>query len=522
MRPVLFILALMCIQSTHAAPLELTHQARLLDSTGLPLQGEHDVRLDLYDALQGGANVYSTAHTVRMEDGYITLRLAPEDTALVNDVWVQVTIDGEALEPRSKLGAVPYARIARSLTGGSVDATEIAINGIPIVDSTGAWVGSPTGLAGPQGPAGDDGATGSTGSRGPTGATGSTGPRGTTGVTGATGPQGPAGDDGATGSTGSTGPTGATGSTGPRGTTGVTGSTGPQGPAGDDGATGSTGSRGPTGATGSTGPRGTTGLTGSRGSTGPQGPAGDDGATGSRGPTGAAGSTGSTGPQGPTGNTGATGPRGTTGATGSTGSTGLQGPTGNTGARGLQGPTGSQGSRGSTGATGPRGLQGTSGTSLYQRATDGGAAITVTGEGGKYQLITTYNASYRDTRPIPQSIINNYCGDSDGCQVIIAMRNWWSSGLRTEPAGYDFHFWYTPSNGRWRRSDSLGSVTGDDGDGSTAHVINAFDACYFTDGDYNNGSNLNDRGTGMNLLYWTGYTNGSTSVKKQCELTIID
>lgn len=102
------------------------------------------------------------------------------------------------------------------------------------------------------------------------------------------------------------------------------------------------------------------------------------------------------------------------------------------------------------------------------------------------------------------------------------MRNWWSSGVRSEPAGYDFHFWYTPSNGRWRRSDSLGSVTGDDGDGSTTHVLNAFDACYFTDGEYVNGSNRNDPGMGMNLLYWTGYTNGSTTVKKQCELTIVD
>lgn len=369
MRSALFVLALTCMQSAHATPLELTHQARLLDAAGGPLQGEHDVQLALYDSVQGGASVYSADHTVQIEDGYITLTLTPEDTVLAQDVWVQVTINGEVLEPRSKLGSVPYARIARSLTGGSVDATSIAINGIPIVDSTGAWVGSPTGLVGPRGPAGDDGAQG---------------------------------------------------------------------------------------------PRGPTGLTG---------PAGEPG---------------------------------------------------NNGVQGLQGPTGAQGPRGSTGATGPQGPQGASGTSLYQRATDGGSAVTVSGEGGRYQLITTYNGSYRDTRAIPQSIINNYCGDSDGCQVIIAMRNWWSSGLRTEPAGYDFHFWYTPSNGRWRRSDSLGSVTGDDGDGSTTHVINAFDACYFTDGNYNNGSSQNDPGMGMNLLYWTGYTNGSTAVKKQCELTIID
>ncbi len=52
----------------------------------------------------------------------------------------------------------------------------VAIAGTTVINSSGQWVGSPTGLQGPQGPAG---ATGATGPVGPQGATGAQGPAGT-------------------------------------------------------------------------------------------------------------------------------------------------------------------------------------------------------------------------------------------------------------------------------------------------------------------------------------------------------
>lgn len=45
----------------------------------------------------------------------------------------------------------------------------IAINGTPVISSTGTWVGDPTGLTGPQGPPGATGATGATGAAGTNG-----------------------------------------------------------------------------------------------------------------------------------------------------------------------------------------------------------------------------------------------------------------------------------------------------------------------------------------------------------------
>lgn len=54
----------------------------------------------------------------------------------------------------------------------------IAVSGNAIVNSSGQWVGSPTGLIGPQGP------TGATGPQGPQGSTGATGPQGLQGPAG--------------------------------------------------------------------------------------------------------------------------------------------------------------------------------------------------------------------------------------------------------------------------------------------------------------------------------------------------
>ena len=168
----------------------------------------------------------------------------------------------------------------------------LRIGSTEVIDSSGVWQGSATGLRGAQGATGSTGPTGPTGAQGAAGAQGATGPTGAQGAGGSTGPTGPTGAQGATGPTGPTGAQGAGGSTGPTGPTGAQGATGPTGPTGAQGSTGDTGPTGPTGAQGATGP------TGAQGATGPTG------AQGATGPTGAQGATGSTGAQGSDGNFG--------------------------------------------------------------------------------------------------------------------------------------------------------------------------------------------------------------------------
>jgi hypothetical protein len=139
-------------------------------------------------------------------------------------------------------------------------------------------------------------------------------------------------------------------------------------------------------------------------------------------------------------------------------------------------------------------------------------------------LQLSYNPYLGKTKKVPQATLEAHCGDQDGCDITIAMRNWASNGAtQTQPASYRFHFYYNATTKRWRVSDGgpAGGNTGTDGDGSTTHVINAFDACYFTDGNYIGSANQGDPDVGMSLLYWTAYSSASWP-QKLCELVIED
>jgi hypothetical protein len=99
----------------------------------------------------------------------------------------------------------------------------LIVNGSPVINSSGRWVGNSTGLVGATGLTGASGvrgATGSTGVQGVQGASGSTGVQGVQGASGSTGVQGV---QGASGSTGVQGVQGASGSTGLTGATGAAG-----------------------------------------------------------------------------------------------------------------------------------------------------------------------------------------------------------------------------------------------------------------------------------------------------------
>ena len=73
---------------------------------------------------------------------------------------------------------------------GVIDVTGVKIGGSEVIDSSGAWQGSGSGLKGEVGPSGP---TGSAGDKGATGANGPTGPSGPTGPTGTAGDKGPKG-----------------------------------------------------------------------------------------------------------------------------------------------------------------------------------------------------------------------------------------------------------------------------------------------------------------------------------------
>lgn len=173
-------------------PLRMVHQGRLFDPQGNPISTDVDITFSLYSQANGGAAVWSEKHAVTTEDGYFSAELGDTQTlagVLTGEplyLGVKVGADAE-MAPRSPLQSVPYAILAGNVLG-DITPHSISVNGTPVIDATGAWVGLPTNLAGPQGPPGD---TGPAGPPGPIGPTGADGPPGATGATGAVGPAGP-------------------------------------------------------------------------------------------------------------------------------------------------------------------------------------------------------------------------------------------------------------------------------------------------------------------------------------------
>jgi hypothetical protein len=145
------------------------------------------------------------------------------------------------------------------------------------------------------------------------------------------------------------------------------------------------------------------------------------------------------------------------------------------------------------------------------------------------QTESTYDASPRyhlsltalqyggRTRSVPQIVLEDLCGDQDGCEFRLAMTRW-SSDKDTESASRSGVFYYSKTDGHWRASFGESDAIGVDGDGTTQHVRNIWSTCFFTDGTYSQYKDQGDNQRGMQLLVWNNYK-GAT---RTCEMTLID
>lgn len=102
-----------------AAPMQLHHQARVLDSSGAPLQGTHTVELSLFNAATGGTTLWTEPQSLTFQGGYVSTAIgsSPANPLLLDDldgaeVYVAMSIGGTELGPRTRLVAAPYAAVA--------------------------------------------------------------------------------------------------------------------------------------------------------------------------------------------------------------------------------------------------------------------------------------------------------------------------------------------------------------------------------------------------------------------------
>jgi hypothetical protein len=111
----------------------VNYQGRLADSSGTPIDGVVTFKFALYDSPTEGALLWGPeVHAdVPVSDGLFSVALGSlsggiPQGILGGDLWLELTVAGETLSPRERLGAVPYAMQALSVPDGAISAAMLA------------------------------------------------------------------------------------------------------------------------------------------------------------------------------------------------------------------------------------------------------------------------------------------------------------------------------------------------------------------------------------------------------------
>lgn len=112
-------------------PREINYQGRLLRASGNPVSdGSYSLVFGIFNAENAGNLIWEETHpTVDVNDGLFSVDLGTIDPAGnpldldifgESDRWLEISVDGTILLPRTKFTSVPYAYMAKS-GGGWVD-----------------------------------------------------------------------------------------------------------------------------------------------------------------------------------------------------------------------------------------------------------------------------------------------------------------------------------------------------------------------------------------------------------------
>jgi hypothetical protein len=133
----LIALALACcpLAAQAAAPAFLPVQARLVDTSGTPIEDTANVTFSLYTVQSGGAALYSEVRAVDPQNGYFAVFLGevtPLDWSLVHStsqLFIGIEIDDGGEMTRQAIGTVPFAAFADHATN-SETVEDLDVSGI--------------------------------------------------------------------------------------------------------------------------------------------------------------------------------------------------------------------------------------------------------------------------------------------------------------------------------------------------------------------------------------------------------
>ena len=143
------------VGNVYAVPTQVTQQGRILDTNGTPVEGAHIVFFRLYDAETNGNLLWDDVLTVQFSSGYYASILGadinanPLDSSTLSSypLFLELQLDSNApMSPRQLITSAPYSQIsgvAESVDGGKVNASDIDIGNVPVIDSNRNWVGEP-------------------------------------------------------------------------------------------------------------------------------------------------------------------------------------------------------------------------------------------------------------------------------------------------------------------------------------------------------------------------------------------
>ncbi len=129
-----------------AAPPTLSHQGRIFDALGAPVDGPETLNFAIYNTPSGGSPMWSESISLTLDNGYFATVLGEANplTASVfatDERYLEIGVQGNpAIPTRLPLSSVPWALVSDTATnvdGGVVDATEIRINGSTVIDGSG-------------------------------------------------------------------------------------------------------------------------------------------------------------------------------------------------------------------------------------------------------------------------------------------------------------------------------------------------------------------------------------------------
>jgi hypothetical protein len=141
----------------------------------------------------------------------------------------------------------------------------------------------------------------------------------------------------------------------------------------------------------------------------------------------------------------------------------------------------------------------------------------------RYVVEAPDRGSAPNSVPIDSGILNDYCHDEDGCWVSLYMRGFDPARTKIMAGVTARHFTLDDVTNTqqqyWDMRDPASNLSiGFDNNGTVQHVLQIYEACYFSDGEFVSGASTDNK-PGFGLLNWHGAYDAQTMT---CVLIIED